>query len=234
MKKIKPRGTFAAMMITGLLAFALSCSQEEMARVTVHFGQSLQAHHAEREGILDRVLNALFTRAYAFIPSEWNGAYDSMVLTITGPDLDPIVATIPPGASSYTLELTPGEARLFTALAYQGAAKKWGGRGLANLNPGEQSVGLNIFPIPTGLTNTAFGYAYLNWDRVSGASGYYVYRAASPSGPFARVGAVSGDTPGWIEEEFLPDGSYWYGVSVFYPSGEGESADAIEVVVFPL
>lgn len=235
MKKIKLRGTFAAMMVIGLLAFTASCSQEETARVTVHFGQGLQAYHADREGILDRIAGVLFTRAYAITaPPEWTGDYDSLMLTVTGADLDPIAVNVPPGASSYTLEIPSGEARLFTAVAYSGAVKKWGGHGLSNLKAGEQSVSLNLFPVPTGLTNTAIGYAYLDWDRVIGAAGHYVYRAANPSGPFARIDTLIGDATGWMEPDFLLNGTYYYRISVFYPSGEGEPTDAIAVVVFPL
>jgi len=235
MKGMKLRGTLAALTITGLLAFAVSCAQAGAARVTVQCGQNLQGYHEGKEGILDRILNTLFTRVYAVTaPPEWNGAYDSLVLSVTGPDLDPIVATVPPGALSFTVELSPGEARLFSAIAYHGGVKKWGGHAVANLDAGEQSVSLRIFPIPTNLVNEALGYAYLNWDRVNGALGYYIYRAASPSGPFARVDSMSGDTPGWMDDSYLPEGNYYYRISAFYPSGEGEPTDPIEVVVMYL
>lgn len=109
MRKNTVRGTLTAMIAIGLLAFAASCSTDETARVTVYFGQNLQGYHEGKEGFLDRIFNAFFARAYAFIPPEWNEAYDSLVLAITGPELDPVLVTVPPGVSSYTIELTPGE-----------------------------------------------------------------------------------------------------------------------------
>jgi hypothetical protein len=74
---------------------------------------------------------------------------------------------------------------------------------------------------PSGLTATVSGDSvYLDWNSVSGASSYKVYRNSSPSGSYSSIGAAS--TASYTDSSLSP-GTYYYKVSAV-SSSESESS----------
>lgn len=227
MNKKGLRGAAAAIILFGLLAFTVSCAQDETARVTLFFGHNSQARLAP--GPFERLLAFFSTPAYA--APDWNGDIDTLTLSVTGEGFDPITAVIPPAAQSYTLELPAGSDRLFVILATQGAVRKWGGRLLTSFGPGSVSLDLKIMPIISQWNNntTAGAQITLRWSAIPGPTsviGYNAYKAYSPEGPYvwfytgAAATAVDNNAPG-------PE-PYYYKVSVITPYGEGELSDYVE------
>lgn len=227
MKKKGLRGAAAAIAVSGLLALNVSCAHDGTARVTVYFGHGDLAGSAP--GILERLRGIFSAPAYAAAP--WSGDYDSVTLEVTGEGFDPIQALIPPGASSYTLELPEGEDRLFVMIARQGAVRKWGGRVLASFGAGNVSLSLRLMPIISQWNNNTTGGTQITirWSALTAPTsviGYKAYKAYSPGGPYvlfytgAAATAVDNNAPG-------PE-PYYYKVSVITPYGEGEPSDYVE------
>lgn len=104
------------------IAFGASCSQDQMSKVTIYFGQ-IPLAKAEKQDVLDRIFAFFLTRAHA----EWSDNYTSITMTVTGDEMDTITAPIAPGSSSFTIEVPMGKSRIFTLIAYEGTFKKWGG-----------------------------------------------------------------------------------------------------------
>ena len=56
----------------------------------------------------------------------------------------------------------------------------------------------------------------VNWKQVSGADGYYVYRATSSSGTYTQIGKVeSGDTVSYIDDGLTANKTYYYKVRAY-------------------
>lgn len=209
----------AALCISLCASFGVACSQEHMSRVTVFFGKNPMVSSAKKEGLFERILSRFYTNAFA--KGVWNETHDSILLTITGDNMDSVSAVIPPSTSSYTVEVPMGDSRVFTMTAYNGAEKKWGGHVLANLNKENESVQMNVFPIVTGLwIAPSAGNCTLYWDEVMGVTGYNVYRSTSASGPYVKIQTVT-----VMNANDTGIGTYYYRISVIYPQGEGEMCD---------
>jgi fibronectin type 3 domain-containing protein len=73
---------------------------------------------------------------------------------------------------------------------------------------------------PTGVSAAAqsSGSIRVSWSSVSRASSYKVYRAASPSGPYAEVGSPSSSP--YTDTGLSPDTTYYYLVTAVNSAGE--------------
>jgi hypothetical protein len=78
--------------------------------------------------------------------------------------------------------------------------------------------------VVTGLTGGGSGEAMVDWGTLPNATGYRVYRSASPDGPFARAASISVATEEVTIEISVP---YEY-IQIWSPSGD--SYEYIEVV----
>lgn len=214
---------FAGLCLALCIAFSTACNHEKTAKVTVYFGKYLQTNILKKETIFDRIFYSLVGNAHA--QSLWTENYDTITLTITGDDMDPITRQIPHGALSYTVEVPMGDSRLFTLFAYEGAIKKWGGHVLANANASEVSLSMNVFPVVTGLQlSEEAPYLHAAWYEVTGATGYYLYRSMNQMGPYEMIYYLPAPGVSYGHDVPFP-GTYYMRISVRYPQGEGEPCD---------
>ncbi len=72
---------------------------------------------------------------------------------------------------------------------------------------------------PSNLTAKTSNYNQLtlNWDKVSGANGYIVYRATSSSGTYARLKSV--DSNKYVDDNLTESSTFYYKVRAFVTSG---------------
>jgi fibronectin type 3 domain-containing protein len=111
--------------------------------------------------------------------------------------------------------------------AYEGTVKKWGGHILTNLNESEQSISLSMHPVVTNFSATTGSTEVdLSWYEVTGVSGYRVYRADYEYGPYQLIGTCTPST-NYFYYDFsgAPGVYYYYSISVFNPTWEGEKCD---------
>lgn len=196
-----------------------------MSKVTIYFGQNMQVSHINKETIINRIFNFIFTKANA--KPTWTEVYTSINLTISSSDMDTLTVAIPPSSVSYTVEVPMGDSRLFTMFAYEGTVKKWGGHILADLYESEQSISLSVYPVVTNF-NASSGSTEvdLSWWEVTGVSGYRVYRADNEYGPYQLIGTATPSTTVWYYDFSGAAGVYYYySVSAFTSSWEGERCD---------
>ncbi len=220
----------AALCLILSIALGAACNQDGMSRVTINFGEIPLAKAAEKPGLLDRLLGLFLPKAYA----QWTPDYGYMLLTVTSSDMDSVTAVVPPGVSSYTIEVPTGDSRLFTLFACEGGVKKWGGHVLSNVDDGELNLFMNVFPVVTNLSVTnmfpqAVTWA-VRWDSVetsTGPTGYHIYRARNPLGPYEMVQDQADNHQGGQQtfNNNISGGPYYYRVSAYYPQGEGETCD---------
>jgi uncharacterized repeat protein (TIGR02543 family) len=68
----------------------------------------------------------------------------------------------------------------------------------------------------------------INWSAVSGASGYYVYRAPGANGTFSRIATVNDIS--YTDTGLKPNTAYYYRVSAYNSYGEGSQSGYVFVV----
>lgn len=90
--------------------------------------------------------------------------------------------------------------------------------GSAAVNPPNRTVNLSA---PRAAVKIASANSVkLSWTRVSGASGYYIYRSTAKNGSYARIASVKGTV--FTNVKLKKGKTYYYRVSAFY--GRTESA----------
>ena len=79
---------------------------------------------------------------------------------------------------------------------------------------------------PTGLTATAVSATEIDlaWQPVSGASGYYVYRATSASGPFTVVNTTPVTTASYADTNLEAGLTYYYNVRAVTNGAAGDAS----------
>ncbi len=65
------------------------------------------------------------------------------------------------------------------------------------------------------------------WKAVSGADGYYIYRAASSGGTYSEIGKVGADTLSFIDEDRKSNTYYYYKVRAYKNTDGGEVVSAL-------
>jgi fibronectin type 3 domain-containing protein len=88
-----------------------------------------------------------------------------------------------------------------------------------------EPVSVTVLPdpiaAPSGLTATGVSSSqiYLEWNAVTGATKYNIYRATSQSGPYLSIDTST--TATYYSAALDPDTTYWYKVSALDNTGEG-------------
>ncbi|MBQ2990118.1 MAG: fibronectin type III domain-containing protein, partial [Clostridia bacterium] len=84
--------------------------------------------------------------------------------------------------------------------------------------------------VPTGVSAAAQSSSAIkiSWSKVSGATGYYVYRSSSLNGTYSKVGTVSsGSTTSYTNTGLSSGTAYYYKVSAYNSAGEGTKSGAV-------
>ena len=82
-------------------------------------------------------------------------------------------------------------------------------------------------PKPTNVSAVGKSKAIeVSWNPVTGATGYYVYRAAVATDPYMKVGTItSGSVTVWENTGLSANKTYYYKVSAYNDSGEGSKSN---------
>jgi len=73
---------------------------------------------------------------------------------------------------------------------------------------------------------------YLNWSSVPGATGYYIYRSLSASGPYTKVGLSATNSYEDTELfESISDYHYYYKISAYNDTGESSQSSYVEALI---
>jgi fibronectin type 3 domain-containing protein len=90
-----------------------------------------------------------------------------------------------------------------------------------------QLNGMTSPSAPSGVTAAAQSShrILVSWDSVSNASGYYIYRAASESGAYAKVASLFGTS--FANTGLSADTAYYYKVSAYNSIAEGPQSLAV-------
>jgi fibronectin type 3 domain-containing protein len=90
-----------------------------------------------------------------------------------------------------------------------------------------QLNGITAPNTPSGVTAAAqsSNRIRVSWDSVSKASGYYVYRAASDAGSYARVGSITGTS--YTDTGLSADATWHYKVSAYNSIGESPLSSSV-------
>jgi len=208
-----------------------------MSRVTLYLGVNDQAINIHQKSLLNNLLAFLMPAAHAKTvnPPAWTETYINVSLTVTGDDMDPITAVIPPSAVSYTIEVPAGKSRLFVLIATNGSnVRTWGGRVASDLNPGDVSLTLRILPIPNGWDyQTASNENIIACAIVSKpfVTSYNLYRSSSAAGQYTKIytGLTLATTTGYQDFPVPTDSTFYYKASVNTTYGEGELSDYLMV-----
>ncbi|WP_141694401.1 fibronectin type III domain-containing protein, partial [Desulfosporosinus sp. BG] len=77
----------------------------------------------------------------------------------------------------------------------------------------KNSLATSTLSTPTDLSATVESSSeiYLNWDSVSNATSYYVYRATSSSGTYSKIATTK--TSSYTDTDLSADTTYYYKVS---------------------
>lgn len=151
------------------------CASYDTTRVTINFGSHQTGHIAPPETLIDKFLNIFISKVYAK-GSPWDPNHTSVIITVTGPEIEPIQFNVPPSAASYSMILPAGDSRRITVIAYDGTERNTGGHVTLNLKGGEEvNATIRMLPIPTNI------HAWsppdeLAWDYPSALPGITVIR----------------------------------------------------------
>jgi len=238
---MKRKGIVAFLIILALgtgLTLLNRCSGGDMATVRIVLNSD-NSFVSKRNSLIDKFFNFFETKLYAVAVSDWVSGYDTLTLTVSGPDMQTITAVIPPTADSYTIEVPAGTGRIFTIIATESGDRKNGGRSIETLSPGEsKTIQLRMLPIPTGLTGQGSSPPNINliWSYIPGATGYYVYRAINNAeGPYTRSGGlVPQGSPGYgvtFNQSGEPGNTYFFRVAMVGEHGEGVETEEVSITI---
>src|SRR5262245_33177273 len=90
---------------------------------------------------------------------------------------------------------------------------------------------MTALPAPAGLTATANGRsAFLQWQAVSGATGYRVFRKLASESGFLELATGGQTTPGYSDQTTLPPGTHQY----YVQAANGLPSQPAAVTIPPL
>lgn len=250
---MKRRHPILAISIAAVLALGLiaGCGyQSDTASVTINLGHQQQAA-LEKTSIFDRFLAfiTLSTRLEAEPPAFPQSIY-AILLTVSGPGMTDVNRSFERSeidTGKVTIDVPAGDARTFTVVALvqwedETPTRDYGGISTVNLSPGGQSISIQMgdLPLPpTGLSPSrtsnqqAVPFNYVSWDGADPGqvTGYHVYRAASETGTYVRIGTVTNPGPAasaYIEDYAINEQNiYWYKVSGYNVYGEGDTTSPL-------
>jgi hypothetical protein len=228
---------FFMIAIAVLAAALVSCSQSSTATVTIDTGLGRRDSYRS-VSFIDRIIAflSLGSEAQADPPSV---SVDYITLTISGPDMDTMEATISRDTGVITLEVEAGESRRFTVETYLDDGygvmlKEYGGISTVDLSPGEfKTITIQMGNLPDQPVINQFGsgtgpdYLQPRWNPVPYVVGYHLYRSeVGDQGPFTRIATIPEDMiNSFTDYNLLPGAMYWYKVSGYNQYGEGRISD---------
>ncbi|MGV7927607.1 MAG: hypothetical protein AB2L13_01665 [Spirochaetota bacterium] len=224
------RTGIAAFLVTMALATGLTlfnrCSGGDIATVTIEFGENLTSSNVFYKSKWRNFLNALLPDAFAQKGDPWDPTHTSVIITVTGPGMSNIEASIPPYTSSHTLEIPAGTGRRITVIAYNGSVRNTGGHTIVDLNAGDNlTAQIQLLPI-LPIAGSPYGSGSLSWDYPSALPGitvsqYYIYESGTINGSY-----VHSYSSGTNECSGCGTAGNYYKISAVYAiHGEGELSD---------
>ncbi len=240
--------SFAAVLSVGMIQ---ACGyQSDTASVTINLGHQQQAA-LEKTSIFDRFLAfiTLSTRLEAEPPAFPQSIY-AILLSVSGPGMTGIERSFARSEidnGRITLSVPAGDARTFAVVAlvpgqFEYPSRTYGGISTVALAPGDQAISIQMgnlpFP-PSGLSPSRTSnqqevpFNYVSWDGADPGqvTGYHVYRAASETGTYVRIGTVTNPGPAasaYVEDYAINEQDiYWYKVSGYNVYGEGDTTSPL-------
>lgn len=233
------------LLVISLLIIAISqmsrCSHEDSAFVTIHLQRAdLSENSGVQSGLLDRLFTFFISPTYAVTwtptsPSSWLSGRDTMTVKVTGEGMGDLEMSIPPLQTQATIQIPAGKQRTITVFtsstnaSYNGV--NWGGHSTVDLNAGEEvNVIINMLPRTkiTAIETPGDSILGVLWNPVSGVSvtkGYYLYKSTLAEGPYTKI-TVSGISTFFYEDHSGTAGiKYYYKISVYTDTSEGEQSD---------
>jgi len=89
---------------------------------------------------------------------------------------------------------------------------------------------MTMLAIPTGLTTMPASTTTsitISWDSVTDATGYYVYRSTSSTGPFTQLTPGTSTTTSYTDTGITTNTTYYYKVAAYNSAGTGSQSDAV-------
>ncbi len=235
MKKNNAAMLFIASYLIVALVGMPGCSQENSAFVTIHLKGTV-----EEAFRYQKMNSSIFVKLMAwFSPEAYAGAmehvyaYDSIKLTVEGPDLNTIEVSIPITSLTYTVEVPAGKGRTFTAIAYNGTVKNSGAFETLTLQSGEQAtLQLNMLPIVQNFSASGFeGSFYINWQAILNVSGYKIYRATSADGPYDMISQIEDNTYDYYYDDMtVTETMYYYRMKIYSGTKDGVPCDYVSAI----
>lgn len=155
---------------------------------------------------------------YNSIRLSWNtipGANSYRIFRSTSKDgLYTHIKTLPAGSTSYTnTSLSTGKQYYYKVDAYGTRFNKKTTSPLSAPAAAQPSVGV---PQSVKLYHTTYTGIKLKWKKVSGASGYNIYRATSKNGKYSSIKRITkGSTVSYTNSKLKPNRNYYYKVRAY-------------------
>jgi hypothetical protein len=238
------RRIFVVMMVVLILAplVMTGCSRDDVAVVRIQLKNVPQGTAQNTNSIFERVFRWFVPNVYAVTPPPWVIPWNEIQVVISAPDLEDITFVIPPTETSVTLELPVGPNRRITAYGINSSSnfgRNWGGSVEINLNPGDEiDAVINMLPMTQVLADYWGGPSVsMQWSVVGstyGVTGYNVYRAENPDGPYEKIQTIAGvSASSATDSDNLIIGiTYYYKVSVITAASEGEKSNSMDVTIY--
>lgn len=202
------------LVLLGAVAIGSGCSGGDTATVTIDTGIYTLAK-APKLTLFDRVLAFLpfIKNAYAEPWPDYN-----LEITVSGAGMATFTNIVPSDTGILTLEVPSGPGRTFTAVAYSGGVREYGGIVTTDLAPGANVT----LPIQMGLlpSNPDFSMdsvapttVHLSIYEASPDWGFYIYRApdiGENPGAFSRIGKTGIGVTDYYDNQATNFTSYWY------------------------
>jgi hypothetical protein len=211
------------------------CYQDEKdARVTINLQRNDLAENVikQEKHLIDRILEFFSSPLEA--SSGWDGTHGPLTLTVSGPNIETMIFSIPQTAVSYTITVPAVNNITFfiySTTTLNAVPKNWGGQVTTSLSPGEQSLAIRMIPM-TKVSTSGFGMMSVSWEPISAgipnASSYIVYKSDTVDGTYSKQTEIFNiSTTSYIDPAALVGVTYYYRVSVNGSDGEGVLCDPV-------
>jgi len=238
MKKKVIAITITLLVVTAGALTLVQCDHSNMARVTIHIQNDLYAQKSE--SIIDKILNLLSTKAYAF--NAWTDhSPGEILLQITASGMATIETTISPMESTFTTSVPAGPDRTIKLVYDNGGSytpqRPYGAIKTISLDPGENDITIEMLPMTSinvsSYYDQAYSTIYVNlYDvQTTVADSYNIYRSTSLNGSYDYIGNTTTNQFEDLNYEIFK--TYYYKVSVMTTDGreslQSEPSAGIEV-----
>ncbi len=161
--------------------------------------------------------NAIAEVAYSCATPLWSGAGTNNIAA------NPLFACV----CSNNYRLTSGSPCVNTGLNLGASSQDLAG------NPrrigAAEDMGAYEYPLaPSGLSaaSNALDCVQLNWEFITGATGYAIYRSTTAVAPTSAIAVVGTDIRSWCDSSATPGQRYYYWLTARYPQGASALSSA--------